>query len=303
MNLRDGIPFESPRMGRMALMRQEQGNGTAKNRRVRPINLPWDILGPMTNVDEKLDALIELTGFQAAQLEQLVYALWTGFGLGAPPSPGNGDPTGDPRDEPEPGGGPVITPAVSYLREQYMGLTPTLASYQVLEYELDTARDREQINVTGDFIAAWTDGTLEGITIQFNSRDASSVELQEFNPVWMPTGFSAIHLTHAAQANRKLRLYVSSGVLGRVTRAPCRSLKTRARAPEPPPMPECWPWTGTAATSTTRPFSWRTHTAPTTSTTPWPSMPSTTGGPTWRPRGPSHPGIQPGSPSTTSMPV
>lgn len=82
-----------------------------------------------------------------------------------------------------------------------------LPLYNVRIFPLDTARTDEPINVPGDLLAAWTDGTLIGCTIKLDSASEDAIPLDKFNPITYTKGWETLYLTTTAQTDKKLYLF------------------------------------------------------------------------------------------------
>jgi len=78
--------------------------------------------------------------------------------------------------------------------------------YEVLEFDMSSARTDEKVIVEGDHLTAQTDGTLDGVKIRFNMESASQVPIKYFNP-WKQQ-FFRFYLTHTAQAGKTLYLAI-----------------------------------------------------------------------------------------------
>ena len=79
--------------------------------------------------------------------------------------------------------------------------------YTVRKYSLATARTDEELQISGDLLAAWTDGTLIGCSVNIDSATADDIPLDKFNPITYPTGWEKIYLTTAAQTGKTLFLF------------------------------------------------------------------------------------------------
>lgn len=80
--------------------------------------------------------------------------------------------------------------------------------YNVRQYPLGTARTQEELNVSGDIIAAWTDGTLIGCSINLDLATTDSIPLDKFNPITYPSGWDKFYLTTTAQTGKTLYLFI-----------------------------------------------------------------------------------------------
>ena len=79
--------------------------------------------------------------------------------------------------------------------------------YTVRQHSLDTARSDEELQISGDLLAAWTNGTLIGCSVNIDSATADDIPLDKFNPITYPRGWEKIYLTTTAQADKTLYLF------------------------------------------------------------------------------------------------
>lgn len=82
--------------------------------------------------------------------------------------------------------------------------------YAVKTYSLGSAREDEPIDIEGDFIHAWTDGTLSTIGIRLGHPNNDLYYFNRHNPV-RGFPFWKIYLTNDAQASKTLSLLVGKG--------------------------------------------------------------------------------------------
>ncbi len=89
-------------------------------------------------------------------------------------------------------------------------LPVTYAEYNVRRYPLDTARPApgERIDLPGDSLTAYTNGTLVGCYIRLESPSADAIPLNEFNPYKYTKGWKRFYLETPAQAGIYLRLHI-----------------------------------------------------------------------------------------------
>jgi len=85
---------------------------------------------------------------------------------------------------------------------------PEKQPYTVLEYRLDDARNKEEINYPGDVLTVATNGTLAGIEVRLESKENNAVPLLRFNPVKYPRGWEKFYLTNTTQSGKKLWLFI-----------------------------------------------------------------------------------------------
>lgn len=97
-----------------------------------------------------------------------------------------------------PGEEPQIWPPPSYPRVQ--------------RFPLDTARAApgELVPLPGNVIAAYTDGSYEGLFVRIEDQGSDAIPLSEINPYYHPGPFSQFYLETTAQAGKYLRLVVAS---------------------------------------------------------------------------------------------
>lgn len=101
--------------------------------------------------------------------------------------------------------------------------------YLVRTYLLDTARPfpGERVDLPGDSLTAYTNGTLAGCFIRLNSPSADAIPINEFNPYKYTKGWTRFYLETPAQAGKYLRLHI-----GREASAEA-SVQITALAPTP----------------------------------------------------------------------
>ena len=89
-------------------------------------------------------------------------------------------------------------------------LMPQMPPYNVLKFLLNTARPApgEEVDLPGDMITAFTDGTLAGTYIRLDTPSADAIPLNEFNPYRLTSGWKKFWLETAAQPGRYLRLHI-----------------------------------------------------------------------------------------------
>jgi len=95
---------------------------------------------------------------------------------------------------------PKFKEVMEYLR------TVKPKNYELLEIDLSTAREDEEIKYAGDFLLAKTDGELSGIEVRFNEKNHPKFKLSDWNPIITP--FYRFFLTNTAQSGKKLKLFV-----------------------------------------------------------------------------------------------
>lgn len=89
-------------------------------------------------------------------------------------------------------------------------LPVTYTEYNVRKYPLDTARPEpgERIDLPGDSLTAYTNGTLAGCYIRLESPSADAIPLNEFNPYRYTKGWKRFYLETPAQSGKYLRLHI-----------------------------------------------------------------------------------------------
>lgn len=89
-------------------------------------------------------------------------------------------------------------------------LYPGMPHYNVRKYPLDTARTEPgaEIDIPGDMITAYTDGTLVGTFIRMDEPANDAIPLNEFNPYKYTAGFKKFWLQTTAQSGKYLRLHI-----------------------------------------------------------------------------------------------
>ena len=85
-----------------------------------------------------------------------------------------------------------------------------LPPYSVRTYKLDAARSApgQEINIPGDSITAFTNGTLAGCFVRLDSQTNDAIPLNEFNPYYYPARFKKFWLETTLQAGKYLRLHI-----------------------------------------------------------------------------------------------
>jgi len=103
----------------------------------------------------------------------------------------------------------MVTPEMNKRQAKSGERTPL----ETMNLSLATARTNEKIIVEGDFLEAWTDGSLDGISLRFNKENADIIYLNQRKriegfPFW------TIYLTNTAQAGRTLNLLIGREARG-----------------------------------------------------------------------------------------
>jgi hypothetical protein len=94
----------------------------------------------------------------------------------------------------------------------------TFRLIEVREIALDTAMTDEKLVITGNILAATTDGVLAGIGVRVNSIQDPVIYLDEQNPIAVP--FYQLYLTSPAQSGKTLRLVVGVDGMVNLSNAP-----------------------------------------------------------------------------------
>lgn len=96
---------------------------------------------------------------------------------------------------------------LSEIERMFWGPSPGNRDYDLLTFSMASAQtDKEQL-IDGYFLYAWTDGTLDGISVKPNSKAHPSIPLEEFG-YESAVGFDRLWLTWGAQAGKTLYLFV-----------------------------------------------------------------------------------------------
>ena len=90
---------------------------------------------------------------------------------------------------------------------KFWGKNPGKRDFDILTFALDTAQTDKEWAIDGYFLYAWTDGTLDGISVKPNSKEFPAIPLEEFG-YESAVGFDRIWLTWGAQAGKTLYLFV-----------------------------------------------------------------------------------------------
>lgn len=89
---------------------------------------------------------------------------------------------------------------------------PGIPHYNVRKLALDTAKttsDPEEVQLPGDVITFYTDGTLTGIQFALDNPSNDWIPVAEFgNPYRYPAKFKKIYLAWTAQSGKYLRIHV-----------------------------------------------------------------------------------------------
>jgi len=104
----------------------------------------------------------------------------------------------------------VISSGIDVRIPKKPPILPDLAPYNVLTFNLTTARTSpgQEVDIPGDAITAFTDGTLEGTFIRLDAPTNDAVPINEFNPYYYPAMFRRFWLETTAQSGRYLRLHI-----------------------------------------------------------------------------------------------
>lgn len=73
-------------------------------------------------------------------------------------------------------------------------------------FDLTTARTDEEVHLEGDFLQAWTDGTLAGVGVRLNTRQSGLLYLDRRNELRLV--FHRFFLTNTAQGGKTLDILV-----------------------------------------------------------------------------------------------
>jgi len=96
----------------------------------------------------------------------------------------------------------------SILRQAFIEppLVSERAEYNIRNFDLGTARTSQQIEVSGNFVTAYTDGDPSTITLRFDSEANDAMLLSNFNSISLP--FTKLFLSNTAQSNKVLVLFI-----------------------------------------------------------------------------------------------
>jgi len=89
---------------------------------------------------------------------------------------------------------------------------PGIVPYNVRRFELDTVRtisSPEEVQVPGDILTFYTNGTLYGLQLALDSPSNDWVPISEFgNPYHYPAKFQKFYLAWTAQSTKYLRVHI-----------------------------------------------------------------------------------------------
>ena len=85
----------------------------------------------------------------------------------------------------------------------------TQPTYNVRKQLLDTATTDQEIEIEGDYVSFYTDGTFTGITYKIDGTTGDAIETGEFNPYL--GHFRKVYITWTAQSGKYLRVFVGRG--------------------------------------------------------------------------------------------
>lgn len=96
------------------------------------------------------------------------------------------------------------------IRNLYWGPDPKKIPYGFVggptALSMSAARTDEEFQVDGDILVATTDGTLDGVTVRFNSKSADPIPVKFLNEFEIPVSFNRIWVTHTVQTGKTLYL-------------------------------------------------------------------------------------------------
>lgn len=90
---------------------------------------------------------------------------------------------------------------------KFWGRSPGSRDYDIYDISLAAAATDHELPITGYFVYAWTDGTLDGISIKPNSKEFKSIPLEQ-QGYESAVGFDRLWLTWTAQAGKTLHLFI-----------------------------------------------------------------------------------------------
>lgn len=93
------------------------------------------------------------------------------------------------------------------IKRQFWGRAPGHRDYDVITIPLDTATTDHEWVGEGYFVFAWTDGSLDGITMRPNSKEHGAIPLERMG-FESSVGFDRLWLSWSAQTGKTLYLFV-----------------------------------------------------------------------------------------------
>ncbi len=87
-------------------------------------------------------------------------------------------------------------------------LSAALSPYRIYTFLLDSARNDEEVNRKGDYLAFSTDGDMSGISVKIGDRNFESISLLNFNN--LSGAFERFYLTNTAQSGKTLKVFVGN---------------------------------------------------------------------------------------------
>lgn len=93
------------------------------------------------------------------------------------------------------------------VQSQFWGRSPGSRDYDIYDFSLTAAETDKELPVTGYFVYAWTDGSLDGISIKPNSKEFKAIPLEQ-QGYESAVGFDRVWLTWTAQTGKTLHLFV-----------------------------------------------------------------------------------------------
>lgn len=93
------------------------------------------------------------------------------------------------------------------IRRAFWGPSPGSRDYDIVTFKLDTATTDKEWPGEGYFVYAWTDGSLNDITIRPNSKAHPAIPLEQMG-FESSVGFDRLWLNWTAQAGKTLYLFV-----------------------------------------------------------------------------------------------
>jgi hypothetical protein len=98
-----------------------------------------------------------------------------------------------------------MTPDLAELRKR--AESGEYVPYSIKAFALDVAREDEPVECEGEFLHAWTDGTLTGIGLRINSLINDVIYFDRHNVIH-GVKFWRLYLTNTAQAGKTLDLAI-----------------------------------------------------------------------------------------------
>ena len=93
------------------------------------------------------------------------------------------------------------------IKQQFWGSNTQARDYDIYSFSMASAQTDKLWAVDGYFLYAWTDGTLDGVSVKPNSKGHPAIPLEEFG-YESAVGFDRVYLSWGAQTGKTLYLFV-----------------------------------------------------------------------------------------------